>query len=131
VPDLQGPVPQRGDTRMRQRISRAHYATLGALFNASTFRHVDALGIQPGWRCWEVGAGGPTVPAWLGRRVEPGGHVLATDVDVAALREAAEPGFDVLRHDVAAEPVPAGGFDLVHARLVVMHLADRVRRSRR
>jgi SAM-dependent methyltransferase len=128
---------------MRQRISRAHFANLGDLFNPSTFRRIDALGIRPGWRCWEVGAGGPTVPAWLARRVVPGGYVLATDIDMAALQEAtdvaalpeatdvaalpeaAEPGFEVLRHDVAAERAPAAGFDLVHARLVVMHLADR------
>ena len=128
---------------MRQRISRAHFANLGDLFNPSTFRRIDALGIRPGWRCWEVGAGGPTVPAWLARRVVPGGYVLATDIDVAALQEAtdvaalpeatdvaalpeaAEPGFEALRHDVAAERAPAAGFDLVHARLVVMHLADR------
>ena len=128
---------------MRQRITRAHFANLGDLFNPSTFRRIDTLGIRPGWRCWEVGAGGPTVPAWLARRVVPGGYVLATDIDVAALPEAtdvaalpeatdvaalpeaAEPGFEVLRHDVAAERAPAAGFDLVHARLVVMHLADR------
>jgi hypothetical protein len=125
VPDQEGARPQRGDLRMRQRISRAHYASLGDLFNPSTFRRIDALGIRPGWRCWEVGAGGPTGPAWLARRVAPGGYVLATDIDVAALQGAAEPGFEVLRHDVAAERAPAAGFDLVHARLVVMHLADR------
>ena len=125
MPDLQGARPQPGDPRMRRQISRAHFANLGALFNASTFRHIDALGIRPGWRCWEVGAGGPTVPAWLAERVAPGGHVLATDIDVAALQEAAEPGFEILRHDAAAERAPAADFDLVHARLVVMHLADR------
>jgi SAM-dependent methyltransferase len=125
VPDLEGARPQRGDLRMRQRISRAHFANLGTLFNPTTFRHLDALGVRPGWRCWEVGAGGPTVPAWLAGRVSPGGHVLATDIDVAALRETPEPGFEVVRHDVAAERAPGGGFDLVHARLVVMHLEDR------
>jgi len=125
VPDHEGARPQRVDALLRQRITRAHYANLGALFDASTFRHVDALGIRAGWRCWEVGAGGATVPAWLARRVVPGGYVLATDVDVAALQEAPDPGFDVRRHDVAAEPAPAAGLDLVHARLVLMHLAER------
>ena len=33
-------------------------AALAALFDPITFRHVDALGIARGWRCWEVGAGG-------------------------------------------------------------------------
>jgi hypothetical protein len=110
---------------MRRRISQAHYADLGSLFDASTFRHIDELGIRAGWRCWEACPGGPTVPARLARRVAPGGYVLATDVDVAALQETPEPGFEILRHDVAAEPAPAAGFDLVHARLVLMHLADR------
>ena len=29
-----------------------------SLFDASTFRHLTALGLGPGWRVWEVGAGG-------------------------------------------------------------------------
>jgi SAM-dependent methyltransferase len=33
----------------------------------------------------------------------------------------------VLQHDVAADPPPAGPFDLVHARLVLVHLPDRAR----
>jgi Methyltransferase domain len=140
-------APPRADQRRRRQITRAHYATLGELFNPTTFRHLDALGLSAGWRCWEVGAGGPTVPAWLARRVGPAGHVLATDIDVAALEQAAprvagpdgaagsggaieaggagELGFAVRRHDVTTEPAPGGGFDLVHARLVLMHLADR------
>jgi hypothetical protein len=46
-------------------------AALSALFDPTTFRHVDALGIAPGWRCWEVGAGGPSVPRGLATRVGP------------------------------------------------------------
>jgi hypothetical protein len=46
----------------RQQIARTHFATLAALFNPGTFRLIEMLGIGPGWRCWEVGAGGATVP---------------------------------------------------------------------
>jgi SAM-dependent methyltransferase len=111
---------------LRRRISRAHYATLGQLFDPTTFRHLDRLGLRAGWRCWEVGAGGPTVPAGLAERAGPTGRVLATDIDVSALEEAPEPGFEIRRHDVTAEPAPLSGCDLVHARLVLMHVADRV-----
>jgi SAM-dependent methyltransferase len=38
-----------------------------------------------------------------------------------------KPAFQTLRHDVAADPPPAGPFDLVHARLVLVHLPDRAR----
>jgi hypothetical protein len=119
---------QRGDAdalALRRRISHAHYATLGELFDVTTFRHLEALGLRAGWRCWEVGAGGPTVPTGLADWVGPTGQVLATDIDVSALEEAPEPGFEILRHDVAAEPAPRSGLDLVHARLVLMHVADR------
>jgi Methyltransferase domain len=114
-----------GALARRRRISHAHYATLGELFDPTTFRHLERLGLRAGWRCWEVGAGGPTVPAWLAGRAGPTGHVLATDIDVSALQEAPEPGFEILRHDVAAEPAPRSGLDLVHARLVLMHVAGR------
>jgi hypothetical protein len=40
--------------------AEGRFAALSALFDPVTFRHVDALGVAPGWRCWEVGAGGAT-----------------------------------------------------------------------
>jgi precorrin-6B methylase 2 len=46
-------------------------------------RHIEALGIKRGWRCWEVGAGGPSVPGWLAEQVAPEGYVLASDIDVS------------------------------------------------
>ncbi|MEV4011647.1 hypothetical protein AB0J35_14185 [Nonomuraea angiospora] len=36
------------------------FAALSAIFDAPTFRRIDSFGIEPGWRCWEVGAGGPS-----------------------------------------------------------------------
>ncbi|MEV8508160.1 methyltransferase domain-containing protein [Actinoplanes sp. NPDC051475] len=100
------------------------FDALARLFDPATFRHIDALGIAGGWRCWEVGAGGPSVPSWLAARVGPAGQVVATDIDVSWLTAAAG-GFEVRRHDVGADPPPGGGFDLVHARLVLVHVPQR------
>ena len=97
---------------------------LSVLFNPSTFRHARALGLTYGWRVWEVGAGSPSVPAFFAAQVGPKGHVLATDIDTSWLGGAAAT-YEVRRHDVGAEPPPAGFFDLVHARLVLVHLAQR------
>ena len=44
---------------------------LEALFDPSTFRHLTDLGIAPGWSCWEIGAGAPSVPRWLASQVGP------------------------------------------------------------
>ncbi|CAL9360086.1 hypothetical protein SUDANB1_00641 [Streptomyces sp. enrichment culture] len=109
----------------RQSEAGTRFDALSALFDASTFRHFDRVGIDAGWRCWEVGAGGPSVAAWLGERVGPGGRVLATDIDVSWAGSAATQGVEVLRHDVGRDAPPAGPFDLVHARLVLVHVAGR------
>ncbi len=102
-------------------------AALAALFDPVTFRHVDALGIARGWRCWEVGAGGPSVPRGLAARVGPEGRVLATDIELAWAGAAAGAPIEVRRHDVARDAPPAELFDLVHARLVLVHLPERER----
>ena len=99
------------------------FDALSELFDPSTFRHLRSLGLAPGWRVWEVGAGGPSVPAWIAEQV-PQGHVLATDI-VTTWLDAADPAFEVRRHDIGTDPAPDGRFDLVHARLVLVHVTER------
>jgi SAM-dependent methyltransferase len=101
------------------------FTAFAALFDPSTFRHLDDLGLAPGWRCWEVGVGGTSVVRHLAERVGPSGHVLATDLDTSLVDAAASPAVEVRRHDVALDPPPEGGFDLVHARLVLVHVPHR------
>ena len=125
----------------RQSEAGARFDALSELFDASTFRHIEDLGIAPGWRCWEVGAGGPSVVNWLAAQVGPAGRVLATDLDTSWARGAAGGVIEVLRHDVGRDEPPEGGgldgldgldggFDLVHARLVLVHVTDRERALR-
>ena len=101
------------------------FDSLSALFNPVTFRHLDELGIAAGWRCWEVGVGGPSVPEWLSSRVGPSGHVLATDIDVTWTQQLAGGNVEVRQHDVVSDDPPQGAFDLVHARLVLIHVPQR------
>ncbi len=100
------------------------FDALSVLLDPVTRRHLTTVGVAPGWRCWEVGAGGPTVPAWLAEQVGPTGHVLATDIDTTWMSAAGTP-FEVLRHEVGADEPPEGPFDLVHARLVLVHVPQR------
>ncbi|MFG3280891.1 methyltransferase domain-containing protein [Streptomyces sp. NPDC048111] len=104
------------------------FGALAELFDGSTFRHFDALGLAPGHRVWEVGAGGPSVPMGLAERVGPAGRVLATDLDTGWLTGAAlPPNVEVRQHDVGRDEAPGETFDFVHARLVLVHVADRAR----
>jgi SAM-dependent methyltransferase len=104
------------------------FTAFTTLFDPATFRHLDGLGLAPGWRCWEVGAGGTSVVDYLSERVGPTGHVLATDINLSwAAGTAGASNVEHLEHDVATVPPPDGPFDLVHARLVLVHVPERDR----
>jgi SAM-dependent methyltransferase len=98
------------------------FVALSELFDPWTQRHLLATGLDAGWHCWEVGAGGPALPSWLASVAGPSGRVVATDLDTSWMESAG--GFEVQRHDVTADPAP-GTFDLIHARLVLVHLPQR------
>ena len=69
-----------------------------------------------------MGAGGRSIPEALAAAVGPTGYVLATDINPAWLDPHGT--YEVRRHDVVADP-PPGTFDLVHARLVLVHVPER------
>jgi SAM-dependent methyltransferase len=52
------------------------------------------------------------------------GHVLATDLDLGSL-PGSQGTLAVRRHDVVRDPTPAEAFDLIHARLLLVHLPER------
>ncbi|OIJ69040.1 methyltransferase [Streptomyces mangrovisoli] len=106
------------------------FDAFATLFDPTTFRHLEELGVGAGWRCWEVGAGGTSVVAWLAKKVGPTGKVVATDIDTSLVAAAARAPVEVRVHDVGAEEPPGEGFDLVHARLVLVHVPDRERALR-
>ena len=103
---------------------RTRLGGLSALFDPVTFRHLAAIGVGPGWRCLEIGAGAGSVAGWLSAKVGPDGRVTATDVDVRFLDQLGD-NVEVVRHDVTSDPLEQNTFDLVHARAVVEHLPAR------
>src|SRR2546421_7486337 len=97
----------------RQAEAGRRFDMIAELFDPPTFRHIDALGIEPGWRCWEVGAGGASVPDWLATRGAPGGRVAASDIDTSWLGGGGR--VQVQQPDVGAGGPPPRPVDLVHA----------------
>jgi 2-polyprenyl-3-methyl-5-hydroxy-6-metoxy-1,4-benzoquinol methylase len=114
----------------RQTEAGERFDAFATLFDPTTFRHFEGFGVGPGWRCWEVGVGGTSVVSWLAKKVGPTGRVVATDIDTSRVAPAARPPVEVRVHDVGAEEPPGEGFDLVHARLVLVHVPDRERALR-
>jgi ubiquinone/menaquinone biosynthesis C-methylase UbiE len=104
------------------------FASLETIYDPWTIRHLEAIGIGPGWQCWEVGAGGGSIARWLAERCGPTGHVLVTDIDPRYLVERAAPDrapLEIRRHDIGHDPLPAQSFALIHARLVLIHVSAR------
>jgi 2-polyprenyl-3-methyl-5-hydroxy-6-metoxy-1,4-benzoquinol methylase len=113
-------------------LERLRLAGLEAALDPGTRAHLIRLGVQPGARCLEVGAGGGSIAFWLAGQVLPDGKVVATDLETDFLEsEASEhPGLEVLRHDLMRDELPSG-FDIVHARWLVEWMPDKALALRR
>jgi SAM-dependent methyltransferase len=97
-----------------------HHDALAELLDAGTRESITELVDLPGRRCLDVGAGAGSVAVWL---AEHAGEVVATDV--APQRIPARPGLTVRQHDIVGGG-PLGRFDLVHGRLLLGHLPQRM-----
>jgi SAM-dependent methyltransferase len=114
-----------GRDRAGRRAERERLELVQRYHDPLSVAALEAAGVAPGWRVWEVGAGAGSMTRWLAGRVGPGGEVVATDLDPSAVAALALPNVRALRHDVLADPPPADGLDLVHVRLVLLHLPRR------
>jgi SAM-dependent methyltransferase len=103
------------------------FGSLQACYDPVTTRHLETIGVGDGWRCLEVGGGGGSIARWLSRQVHPTGSVLVTDIEPRWMAGFAEPNVEVRVHDIVNDPLPEAAFDLVHARLVLLHLPGRRR----
>jgi SAM-dependent methyltransferase len=108
-----------------RQIEAGHrFEALASLFDPVSLGHARRLGFTTGWRCWEAGAGGPGLPDALAGIVGSSGRVLATDIDTRWLT-GGDPLVQVHTSELGVDAPPSGPFDLVHARLVLVHLPQR------
>jgi SAM-dependent methyltransferase len=110
---------------------RARLELLEQVCDPRTVTQLDAIGVEEGWRCLDMGAGGGSATRLLAERVGDTGSVLALDLDVRLLEPLADHRVEVRRHDLLAEPLAEEAFDIVHARNLLMHLPARLDALRR
>jgi ubiquinone/menaquinone biosynthesis C-methylase UbiE len=115
-----GYAPDKSDVQEGDR-----FGALETLFDAGTIQLLSERGVAEGWHCLEVGAGRGSIAAWLSERVGPTGRVIATDLNTRFLDTLQRPNLEVRRHNIVTDPLPEHEFDLVHVRLVLMHLPER------
>ena len=100
-------------------------AAIEEIFDPATFRHLSTIGIGPGWSCMELGGGGGSVARWMAGQVGPSGSVFVTDLDTRFLDEIDLPNIEVRVHDIRTDLLDRV-FDVIHARLVLEHLPERI-----
>jgi protein-L-isoaspartate O-methyltransferase len=101
-------------------------------WEAATGRILDQISLPAGASCLDVGCGPGETTRLLAERVGPAGRVLGIDVDAAVGNLAVQMlhggGYRQCEFRAcdltAGGPVPGGPFDLVYARLVLIHLPD-------
>ncbi|WP_430785992.1 class I SAM-dependent methyltransferase [Actinoplanes sp. G11-F43] len=93
---------------------------LAAILDGHTRDVLRPLGPKPGWTCLDLGAGAGSVARFLAGR---GARVDAVDTDPRHLAE--HELITVRTADVTTTDLGTGRYDLIHARLLFMHLPNR------
>ena len=107
------------------REAPARFDALSGMFDRGSIRHLEDRGVSESWRCLEVGGGGGSITSWLANCVGPTGQVVVTDIDPRFLEPLAAHNVEVRKHNIVTDPLPDAAFDLIHARLVLVHLPER------
>ena len=111
--------------------AEARFSALAEIFDPGTIRHLSDRGVGHGWHCLEVGGGSGSIARWLSERVGSTGGVVVTDIDTRFLETMTLPNVEVRRHNIVTDSLPESAFDLVHSRLVLLHLPEREKALRR
>ncbi|MFF7233229.1 methyltransferase domain-containing protein [Streptomyces sioyaensis] len=92
--------------------------------DAFTTTLLDGLSIEASWNCLELGAGAGSIAYWLASRC-PNGRVVAVDLDTRHLDAGRAANLEIQEADITHEDFAPGSFDLIHARYLFCHLAQR------
>jgi SAM-dependent methyltransferase len=102
------------------------HGNIAEVFDPASTAVLDSLGIEPHWRCLDVGSGRGTIAAWLDGQAHRGSTV-ACDLDPDLPGPEPSPTLTWRTLDITTADFAPGSFDLVHARLLLQHLAGRER----
>jgi SAM-dependent methyltransferase len=100
-------------------LARERLSLLEETYDPASIRRAEALGVGDGWRCLDAGAGGGSFARWMANR---GADVVAADIDVRHLEGGP---FEVRPIDLRTDRIEPSAFDLVHTRIVLLHIPER------
>ncbi|WP_241483258.1 class I SAM-dependent methyltransferase [Nocardiopsis halophila] len=123
----EGAAPEAERTEPRTDPEKVRLEWIASLTDPATFRYLEQIGVGQGWHCAEVGAGAGSVARWLSSRVGQFGTVLALDTETSHMEGLSAPNLEIRRQDITRTPLEKGAYDLVHAKILLMHLEERER----
>jgi SAM-dependent methyltransferase len=94
---------------------------LSELLDPASQQFISEVTALPGQRCLDIGSGNGSMARWIAERVRPG-EVTAVDLTDSYLRV---PSDVTVRLADVNEQLPPGLFDMIHTRLLLMHLSRR------
>jgi ubiquinone/menaquinone biosynthesis C-methylase UbiE len=109
-----------GPTEMEHLLAQAE------VYAAEAEELLDRIGLPEGAAAIDLGCGVQGILHVLRARVGPAGRVVGLDLEPRMLAAAAarEPGLETVQADATATGLPAGSFDLVHARTLLLNLTE-------
>ncbi|MFD4535480.1 class I SAM-dependent methyltransferase [Kitasatospora sp. NPDC058397] len=123
-PNRPQPTPYVLDSAARADLEFDRLRTIEQVYDPGTEEILTRVNPAPGWSCLEVGAGAGSIARLLASIAGETGRVVATDTDPRFLSTITHPGVEVIEHDITADALPSGSWDLIHARSVLEHLPD-------
>ena len=111
--------------RKYDETERRRLDALADLLDPFTFHQLKQIGIEPGWRCLEIGAGTGSVSQWIAKQLGGEGEVLCTDLQTDFITEIDHPLIRVEMRDITQPQPDLEPFDLVVVRAVHHHIPDR------
>jgi len=86
---------------------------------------LNRAGLGAGMTCLDVGTGAGSVLRMMSEAVGARGRVVGIDIDAQHARESQLSGVEIIEGDVLTLQRPAE-FDLIHERLVLIHIPDKI-----
>jgi SAM-dependent methyltransferase len=102
---------------------RQRLALMSALLDPAELAHIAKLGARSGWRCLELGCSNGSISRVLADHVAPGGHVVASDLDVTYFQDLQTPCLEIRQLNILEDAIEEDSYDLVVSRALPHHLS--------